>query len=203
MKKFVLICLWVILHQAHALAVTPQPCGADSIKSNKTLKVNESGAVLHSAPDQNSDKLINEKATQITKTVKFLNIDQTTTVLEECTQGVWSRVRVKEPTWLKDSHIGWVPSGSLRLQGKNSAGGVEFTEADFILDKNTRPYREIVIAGVNKLHRENPLCKIIDTASASISSSQGKPSNPVFFVTCGSGVKMQNVFFSKSDIEKQ
>jgi len=77
----------------------------------------------------------------------------------------------------------------------------QFTESDFYWDKNILPYKEIIITGVNKVHRENSRCKIIDPSSAYISSSKGTTSNPVFFVTCGKGAEVFNAFFSKSDVE--
>lgn len=81
--------------------------------------------------------------------------------------------------------------------------GIEvFSEADFMFDNKTLPYKKIIISGVNKIHRENSKCKNIDTSSAYISGSKGTKLNPVFYVTCGKGFKAFNVFFSKSDVEK-
>ena len=78
----------------------------------------------------------------------------------------------------------------------------EFTEKDFYWDKKTTPYKDVIVAGVNKIHRENSNCKTIDPSSAYISSSKGTKTNPVFFVTCGKGADTFNFFFSKSDVEK-
>jgi len=77
-----------------------------------------------------------------------------------------------------------------------------FKEKDFYFDKKTKGYKKIIIAGVNKVYRENSRCKNIEPSSAYISSSKGSRSNPVFYVTCGKGNGVFNVFFSKSDIEK-
>jgi len=77
-----------------------------------------------------------------------------------------------------------------------------FKESDFYWDKNTSPHKQIIISGVNKVHRENIRCKQLDPSSAYISSNKGTPSNPVFFVTCGSGAGTFNAFFSKLDVEK-
>lgn len=83
-----------------------------------------------------------------------------------------------------------------------SSGQVVFTEDDFYWDKKTSPHKKTIIAGVNKIHRENARCKTIDPTSAYISSNKGTPSDPVFFVTCGTGAGTFNAFFSKSEIEK-
>ena len=79
---------------------------------------------------------------------------------------------------------------------------VTFTEADFVWDKKITPHKKTIVAGVNKVHRENSRCKTIDPGSAYISSTRGSSSDPVFFVTCGTGAGAFNAFFSKSEVEK-
>lgn len=195
------ITLAVIVSHGEAQAVTVEPCGSSSNKSGQTLGVIGSGIALRSAPSAKSEQLINEKATQILKASQFLKIDNTVTVVEECTQAEWSRVRVKEPNWLKNSHVGWVQSSALREQKKTRGGTVEFTEADFVWDMKILPHKKVIVAGVNKVHRENSRCKIIDPETAYISPSKGSHSDPVFFVTCGTGTDSFNAYFSKSEVE--
>lgn len=166
--------------------------------------MNGSGISVHAEPNSKSKKLINQKATQLLKSTQYITIDHTVTVVEECKQQGWSKVRVTEPDWLRDSHIGWVPSTVLRGQKTDSGRKIEFTEADFGWDKNTRPHKKTIVAGVNKVYRENSRCKTINPSSAYISSSKGSPSDPVFYVTCGSGAtafNAFNAFFSKSEVE--
>lgn len=194
---FVLIAMF----SGYVDAATTEPCGAGTVKSGKTFKVNGDENILRASPSDSGQKLVNEKATAILKKTMYLTIDNSTTVLEECTKGEWSKVKVLEPDWLRATHIGWVKASVLRKPKVDGAGRVEFTEADFSWDKKTSPYKKIIVAGVNKVHRENARCKKIDPASAYISSSKGTPSNPVFFVTCGSGADIFNAFFSKSDVE--
>lgn len=198
--KLIIILAFVFLNGV-VMAASPVQCGPGSTKSGQTLKVNGSEVILRSEPNADSEKLINQRATEVLKKTHYLTIDNTVTVVEECTQGDWSRVRVKEPDWLQDSHIGWVLSSSLRGQKKDSSGRLEFTEADFIWDERTSPHKKTIVAGVNKVHRENSRCTKIDPGSAYISSSKGSASDPVFFVTCGTGANVFNVFFSKSDVE--
>lgn len=76
-----------------------------------------------------------------------------------------------------------------------------FTEKDFYWDKETTPHKDIIIAGVNKIHRENKRCRQIDPSSAYTSGSKGTKDNPVFYVTCGEKRGTFNAFFSKSDVE--
>lgn len=188
---------------APANAESPVSCGSDSKKTGQELRVNGSGVVLRAAPSEKSAKLINKKATEIMKTTQYLQLDNTVTVHEECTQGTWSRVRVTEPDWLRDSHIGWVPSNSLRRPAADRAGTMQFTEADFYWSKETAPYKKTIVAGVNKVYRENGRCKKIDPGSVGVSSSKGTRSDPVFFVMCDDGKGgVFNAFFAKSDVEK-
>jgi hypothetical protein len=100
------------------------------------------------------------------------------------------------------SHRGWVLSKFLRKRKTDAAGKEIFTEKDFIWDKYTSPYKDIIVAGVNKVYRENSRCKYIHPSTASISGSKGTKENPVFFVTCGKGKNMFNAFFSKADVDK-
>jgi hypothetical protein len=76
-----------------------------------------------------------------------------------------------------------------------------FTEEDFYWDKKIAPYKRIIIAGVNKIHRGNSRCKDIDPMSAYL-STQGTKTDPVFFVTCGEGANVSNVYFSTSEVEQ-
>ena len=75
-----------------------------------------------------------------------------------------------------------------------------FKAKDVVWDKYTRPNKEVVLAGLNKLHRENSRCRDIDPGTATRSTKRGTKNNPVFFVTCGKGAKAFNAYFSKSDI---
>lgn len=186
---------------ATSFAQNIQSCGSLSTKTGKTYKVNGSGINVRTGPGTNFRKIVNQKATSILKTTQYITIDNSVTVYEECSQGKWSKIHVTDPDWLSQSHRGWVASKFLRGKKIDSSGTEIFTEADFSFDKKTRPYKNIIIAGINKIHRENSRCKSIDPSSAYISGSKGTKSNPVFFVTCGKGYKVFNVFFSKSDIE--
>lgn len=183
-------------------AANIQSCGSASTKTGKTYKVNGSEVNVRKGPGTNFGKIVNQKATRILKTTHYITIDNSVTIYEECSQGKWSKIRVTDPDYLSQSHRGWVASKFLRGKKVDSSGTEVFSEADFSFDKKTRPYKNIIIAGVNKIHRENSRCKNIDPSSAYISGSKGSKSNPVFFVTCGKGYKVFNVFFSKSDVEK-
>lgn len=69
---------------------------------------------LYSEPNENSNKLINQKATQFFKEVHYLSIDKTCKVLVLETNDDWSKIQVSTPQHLKESHIGWVKTNILR-----------------------------------------------------------------------------------------
>jgi hypothetical protein len=199
-KLFLVILIGTMPAQLTATDI--QPCGKESTRTGQTFKGSGSDIFIRTGPGEKFGKIINQKATSILGKTQFISIDNSVTVYEECTQSGWSKINVTDPDWLRESHKGWVPSKTLRQQMKNPKGVEVFTEQDFIWDKKTSLYKKIIMAGVNKIHRENSQCKDIDPTTAYISGNKGTKSDPVFFVTCGKGAGAFNVFFSKSEVEK-
>lgn len=74
----------------------------------------------------------------------------------------------------------------------------KFEEKDFRWDPFLEHYKLVVIAGVNKMARENPNCAVIDPAS--VQPYGGTPDDPEFQVTCGEGDHVTHPHFSKTDI---
>lgn len=204
-RWFIVACLLAVigLLPTTVLAENIQPCGSESVTTGKSYKVSGEDIDVRHGPSIEFSKIVNQKASRILKSTHYISIDSSVTVLEECSQGKWSKIRVTNPDYFSQSHQGWVPSSVLRGKKVDSSGTEIFTAEDFIFDNKTRPYKSILIAGVNRIHRENAGCKDIDPSSAYISDSRGSKSDPVFFVTCGKGAKVFNVFFSKSDVENR
>lgn len=75
------------------------------------------------------------------------------------------------------------------------------TEADVYWDRQTSEHKALVVAGLNKVRREDSRCSEIDPGSTGYSPTKSTPSNPAFFVTCGTGAGAFNVYFSKSDVD--
>ncbi|PQV53405.1 hypothetical protein [Paraburkholderia sp. BL21I4N1] len=192
-----LIAMAALLNVAHA--ETALPCGSGSTTTGKSYSVNGQNILLLAAPKAGAAKLVNEKATSIMHTTQYMAIDNSVTVNEQCTQGPWSRVQVTDPDFLSVTHIGWVPSSALRKPQVDASGQRVFTEADFQFDKATLPYKKVIIDGVNRIHRENDRCSDIDPSSAYLSSNSTQ-ANPTFYVTCGKGTQVFNVFFTPRDV---
>ncbi|UIF87991.1 hypothetical protein [Cupriavidus sp. UYPR2.512] len=176
-------------------------CRSGIAEPIKSYRVTGSEVFLRATPSPNGKKLINEKTSSILKTTWYMSIDRSTVVTEYCWQNGWSRVRVTTPDWLSDTHIGWVPSIALRERIRDVNGKEVFTDADFRWTKKTEAYKKIIVAGVNKVYRENSRCNEIDPSTAYISGEKGTRADPVFFVTCGRDAGAFNAYFSKSEAE--
>ena len=85
-------------------------CNSSTVITGKKYNVLGSGINVLQGPGASFDKIINEKATRVLEKTTYITIDDTTTVIEECTKNGWSWIRVIDPDWLQISHIGWVES---------------------------------------------------------------------------------------------
>ena len=113
MKRFKLapaILLGFLIFQGQVYAESMIECGASSTRTGKTYKVDGSDINVRTGPGISYDKIINQKASSILKKNIYVTIDNTVTVLEECTEGEWSKIRVTDPDWLSNSHRGWILS---------------------------------------------------------------------------------------------
>jgi hypothetical protein len=74
-----------------------------------------------------------------------------------------------------------------------------FQEKDFAWDPLLEHYKAVVMAGVNKVARDNPeQCAKIDPKS--VQKYGGTPDDPIFEVTCGDAEHHFQVRFSKTDV---
>lgn len=72
-------------------------------------------------------------------------------------------------------------------------------EDDFYWDEDTSRYRAEIVKVVNRIAAENAKCPNPDPQSVMLSTSRSKPGAPVFFVTCGQGAGVFNLWFSPKD----
>lgn len=154
--------------------------------------------VLHVSPNETSDKVKNAKATQILGKTQYHQIDGSTTVRRLCIQGDWTEIQIVTPDWLTFVK-GWVPNSALRAIEQSTDGVRVFVEDDFYWDEDTSKFKKQIMAVVNKIARENANCPDPDPGSIAKSSTKSKPNDPVFFVTCGAGADVFNVWFRPGD----
>ena len=77
-----------------------------------------------------------------------------------------------------------------------------FAEDDFYWDEDTSAFKPQIVAVVNRISRENVNCPDPDPQSVA-KSDRSSPTAPVFFVTCGSGMDVFNVWFSPDDADSE
>lgn len=77
-----------------------------------------------------------------------------------------------------------------------------FVEDEFYWDDDTSKFKPQIVAVVNRISRENVNCPDPDPQSVA-RSDRGSPDAPMFFVTCGSGMDIFNVWFSPDDADSE
>lgn len=154
---------------------------------------------LYAIPKDKSTAIVNEKATKALGETYYQLIDSTTKVQVQCTYEDWVKVRITEPDYL-DSVVGWTSAKNLAMPLKNGEFRT-FTENDIYWDEQTKKYKAQIVKAINRIHRENELCKKNIDTSVSQSPTKSSPNKPVFFLACGSGMSISNVFFTLDDID--
>lgn len=75
-----------------------------------------------------------------------------------------------------------------------------FVESDFYWDEKTAPHQDTIVTMVNRIARTVDDCESLDPSSAYVSDSRSTDSRPAFYVTCYSGSRSFNVFFTTNQI---
>ena len=177
----------------------PQPCGEGGLALRDVVAVTGEQE-LFSSPKLDAPRIKNEKASKALGRAHYHQIDYSTTVRRLCAQSEWTEVQIVTPDWLT-SVRGWVPNSVLREIERSEDGTRKFVEADFFWDDDTSQFKPQIVAVVNRIARENRNCSTIDPSSVAKSPSRSKPNDPVFFVTCGTGTDVFNVWFKPADAE--
>lgn len=177
----------------------PAPCGDGGIVPGDIVAVTGDHE-LHEAASSDAPKIKNEKASLALGEVHYQQIDNSTTVRRLCAQDEWTEIQIVTPDWLTFVK-GWVPNSALREIEHSDDGARLYVESDFYWDDDTSKYKPQIVAVVNKIARENSNCSQIDPSSVAKSSSRSKAGEPVFFVTCGSGADVFNIWFRPKDAD--
>jgi len=74
-----------------------------------------------------------------------------------------------------------------------------YSEKDFYWNNDTSKYKSQITEVINKISRENNRCGHIDPESVTKSPERSRPGDPVFWVTCGEGINVFNVWFRPTD----
>ena len=104
-------------------------------------------------------------------------------------------MQLTDPEWLRNVS-GWVESKHLLLPSQSGAVRV-YTDSDIYWDKGTAPHKSAIVKAVNRMHQEDARCtNSLDPSTVALSPSKSKPGTPTFFVTCGRGDTVVNVYFT-------
>lgn len=181
-----------------ALQTANAACDVGSPASGATAFVKGTGHPVRQAPQKNAPRLLNEKATAVLGQKHYHQIDSSVQVRALCQHQGWTKIQIVEPSWL--THVvGWVESKSLDVP---TSGPRTISAEDIYWDKGTAKHKVMIVSALNRIHREDPRCKQIDPGSVS-RSQKSTPAKPLFFVTCGSGIDVVNVFFSEDDVRSE
>lgn len=175
-------------------------CDGSAVASGKTYLGPAEETILKSSPTADGQLLTNKQASETLKTTIFISVTGSNTLREECRKGNWSKVRVIDQPGISGTYVGWMPSAGLRTAQIDKDGFRTYEVADFVWDTETSKHKNTIVEGVNQVHRKNPLCKELSTSNIGISRSKSEPGNPVFYVSCGAGNALTNVYFSRSDV---
>jgi hypothetical protein len=77
----------------------------------------------------------------------------------------------------------------------------DFKESDFVFNANTVKYKSIIVIAVNRIAKEDSRCAgSTDPTSVDIAIGQSTRKKPIFYVACGKGDDVVNVFFTPADV---
>jgi hypothetical protein len=65
-------------------------------------------AELREGPGENYAKKINQKASDVLRTIQYMSVDTSVTIKLLQVKGQWAEVQITQPGWLA-SHRGWIP----------------------------------------------------------------------------------------------
>jgi len=86
---------------------------------------------LRAGPGENYERKINHKASDILKRIEYLSVDRSTTVQVIATKGDWAEIQVIEPSWLSESHRGWIPLKAIKPGKPSGLDGFAKMTADY------------------------------------------------------------------------
>ena len=111
-------------------------CDKSSQISGKEYRIQGEEVDVYLGPGTDYSKVVNEKATRILKKINYIHVDNTVTVIEECSVPAWSRIRVIDPSYLSDSHRGWIETRFLKNTENIRIGDDWYSDwsSDFHLD---------------------------------------------------------------------
>src|SRR5690606_1675113 len=97
--------------------------------------INGEDIPIRQNPNDQADKVVNEKATQALGETHYCEVDYSTKVEVLEKKDDWVKIRVVKPDWLSNTYIGWIPFKFLITeadQEKQSIGALNSTEYEIL-----------------------------------------------------------------------
>ncbi|MDT3402257.1 hypothetical protein [Mucilaginibacter terrae] len=88
----------------------------DSVPLLYTIKKDD--VVIRSGPGEKFPRLINEKATEALHETQYCTVDRSVKAEVLAKKANWTKIRIIEPEWLSDTHVGWIPDDVLVSVGE-------------------------------------------------------------------------------------
>lgn len=152
---------------------------------------------LRVTPALGGERIKNTKASEMLGETHYHLIDKSTRVEQRCVEGDWTYVAITAPDHLTFVR-GWAPSATLRAPGRSEAGARVYRVDEIPWFDDTEPYKAELVTALNKVLPATSGCEQVDLGTLARSSSRGTAMDPVFFIACGSGAGIFNVFFDRN-----
>lgn len=120
----------------------------------KIYGIEGKGIELRSGPSEQYDKVINQKTSDIIHETVYASVDFTVKVREDETKNGWSKVVVVDPSYLSESHQGWMLSKYLIKGNKTLRNADILTPKKIKLFNNVDAVRKLLgNNGIGELRR--------------------------------------------------
>ena len=113
MKQIVILLLLAIVGCSYGCADLKKENKVQTVEEEPKYYVVKEDVDLLISPSASSKKLVNEKASSITKDMMYCELDKSCKLVVLENKGKYTRVKVIEPDWLTNTYIGWVPTDML------------------------------------------------------------------------------------------
>ena len=153
---------------------------------SKIFGINDDDILIRNGPGRNFDKLVNEKATEVLHTTQYKKVDNSCKVRVDETKDGWSKIVVVEPSWLTESHQGWIETKYIIKNDEKSSLNVK-TRKCKILNEVSQVQSKLSSVGIGKLRNwRNDSFGWMSSSSyysfGSISSVNGMQNNLAYYL---------------------
>lgn len=100
------------------------------IKSPEIYGIKGENIVIRNGPGENYEKLINEKASEALGKTDYITVDYSVKIIIQETNGDWSKIKVVDPDWLSNTHIGWIPTKCILIANAEDKGELKNLESE-------------------------------------------------------------------------